>query len=129
AAIVVVEGLEVRPGAEGPTHARQDGDVEVVVGVKGAEGVGEGGGGGAVDGVSHLGAVDGDQAHAILAGDVDVAGGHGRGPGGGGAPSAASSGGGRRSGVTLGVIGGGYWRRAPGNTKAARGAPGGWSRV
>ena len=55
------DGLEVGAGAERAAGAVQDGDGRVVVGVEGAEGVGERLRGRAVDGVAGLGPVEDDR--------------------------------------------------------------------
>jgi hypothetical protein len=52
--------------------AGEDGDARGVVGVEGAQGVGQQVGGGAIDGVLALGAIDRDDGDVSVALDVDA---------------------------------------------------------
>ena len=74
---VGAERLQVGAGAERPARAGEHRDREVVVGVEGAERVGERGGGRAVDRVARLGPVDRDDRAPVRRSSVVTA--HGAG--------------------------------------------------
>src|ERR1051326_7435169 len=70
-AVLWGEGGTFGAGAERPAFSPEDGDARLCVRVEGAEGVGEGFGGGEIDGVAGLGAGkdDGGEGAALLDAD------------------------------------------------------------
>src|SRR5207244_1487304 len=69
------DGLQIGAGAERASGAGEDRDVRGSIGVERAERIGQRDGGGAVDGVADLRALDGDDRDGVFA--LDANGAHG----------------------------------------------------